>query len=117
MNKLLEFSVPGGVVVVETSAPATESVVRGGSSSVGKLTENIGVSLGDTLAIVRPFADATLAACRELANRPDAVEVQFGLNFNASIGAFIAQSEASASLNIKLVWKPESTDPVSLSKA
>lgn len=115
MNKLLEFSVPGGVVVVESTTAATGPVVRGGG--VAKLAENIGVSLGDTLGVVRSFTDATLATCRQLANRPASVEVEFGLNFDASVGAFIAQSKAEASLNIRLVWKPESTDPVSLSKA
>jgi hypothetical protein len=37
---------------------------------------------------------------------PASVEIEFGLNFNGSIGAFIAQTKAEASLHIKLVWKP-----------
>lgn len=105
MNKLLEFSVPGGTVFVESSETAPPGVVRG--AGIGKLTEKVGMSLGDTLSVVRPVADATLAACRELAAAPASVEVQFGVNFTGSVGAVIAQTNAGASLNIKLVWKPQ----------
>jgi hypothetical protein len=105
VNKLLEFHVAGGTVVVESSEAVGGSVVRG--SGLGKLTERVGMSLGDTLAVVRPLADATLAACGELASRPDVVEVEFGLKFDAAVGAFVAESRAGASLNIKLSWKPQ----------
>lgn len=104
VNKLLEFHGPGGTVVVESSEAVGGSVVRGGG--LGKLTERVGMSLGDTLAVVHPLADATLAACAELASKPEMVEVEFGLKFDAAIGAFVAESKAGASLNIKLVWKP-----------
>jgi hypothetical protein len=104
MNKLLEFTVPGGTVVVESAEAGPGNVVRG--SSIGKLTEKVGMSLDDTLSVVHPIADATFAALRELAPAPASVEIEFGLNFNGSIGAFIAQAKAEASLHIKLVWKP-----------
>ena len=104
MNRLLEFSVPGGTVVVESSEAAPVSVVRG--TGIGKLAEKVGMSLGDTLSVVHSVADATLAAIQALAPAPASVEVEFGLNFNGSVGAFVAQTKAEASLNIKLVWKP-----------
>jgi hypothetical protein len=104
MSRLLEFSVPGGSVVVESAEAGPGNVVRG--SSIGKLTEKVGMSLGDTLSVVHPVADATLAALRELAPAPASVEIEFGLNFSGSIGAFIAQTKADATLHIKLVWKP-----------
>jgi hypothetical protein len=104
MNKLLEFSVPSGTVVVESAEAGPANVVRG--SSFGRVTEKVGMSLGDTLSVVHPVADATFAALHELAPPPASVEIEFGLNFNGSIGAFIAQTKAEASLHIKLVWKP-----------
>jgi len=104
MNKLLEFSVPNGTVVVESAEASSANVVRG--SGFGRVTEKVGMSLGDTLSVVHPVADATLAALHELAPPPASVEIEFGLNFNGSIGAFIAQTKAEASLHIKLVWKP-----------
>lgn len=104
MNKLLEFSVPGGTVIVESSEAVPVGVVRG--TGIGKLTEKVGMSLGDTLSVVHPMAEATLAAIHGLSPAPASIEVEFGLNFNGSIGAFIAQTKAEASLHIRLVWKP-----------
>ena len=104
MNRLLEFNVPDGTVVVESSEAGPANVVRG--SGIARITEKVGMSLGDTLSVVHPVADATLAALSGLAPAPASVEIEFGLNFNGSIGAFIAQSKAEASLHIRLVWKP-----------
>jgi len=105
MNKLLEFTGPAGTVVIESSESISGQLVRG--RGLGELTERVGISLNDTLLVIRPIADATLAACQELVSMPDSVEVEFGLNFNGSIGAFIVQGKAEACLNIKLAWKPE----------
>lgn len=105
MSKLLEFTSSAGTVLIESSESTSGQVVRG--KSLAELTERVGISLNDTLRVIRPIADATLAACQELASMPDAVEVEFGLNFNGAIGAFIVQGKAEACLNIKLVWKPD----------
>lgn len=101
MNKLIEFNVAGGQVVVESSEEAA-GAVRG----AGQFVEKIGRSLEQTLAIVRPVADAALAACRGLAVPPDTVEVEFGLKFNASVGAMIASTSTEGNLRMKLVLKP-----------
>ena len=104
MNKLIEFNVPGGTVVVESQEAAAASVVRG--AGLAQLTEKVGKSLDEALAVIRPVAEAALAACDGLVAVPDTVEVQFGLKFDARIGAVIAQASGEASLAIKLVWKP-----------
>jgi hypothetical protein len=104
MNKLIEFNVPGGTVVIEGQDIATGSPVRGGA--LAHVTEKVGKSLEDTLSIIRPVANAALATCNELAVLPAQMEVEFGLTFDAQIGAVIARSSAEGSLRIKLVWKP-----------
>lgn len=104
MNKLIEFNVPGGTVVVESREVATGSVVRG---AVTPFTEKVGQSLGDALSVIRPVAESALAACGNLAAVPDTVEVQFGVTFDVRIGAVIASTSTEGSLGIKLVWKPK----------
>ena len=102
MNQLIEFDVCGGSVLVESSEEAV-----GGLRGAGQLVEKIGQSLEDTLGIVRPIADAALAACHGgLAVQPDTVEVEFGLKFNASVGAMIASTSTEGNLRMKLVLKP-----------
>lgn len=104
MNKLIEFNVPGGTVVVESQDAVTGSPMRG--SALAQISEQVGRSLEDALFIIRPVADAALATCNDLATRPDAVEVDFSVKFDAQFGAVIAHTSAEGSLHIKLVWKP-----------
>ena len=105
MNKLIEFNVPGGTVVVESEAIATANTVRG--AGVAQVTETVGKSLEDALSVIRHVAEATVDACEGLAVAPDTVEVQFGLKFNAELNAYIAKSKGEATLNVTLVWTPD----------
>jgi phosphoribosylaminoimidazole carboxylase (NCAIR synthetase) len=104
MNKLIEFNVPGGTVVVESHEEATGSPVRGGS--LARITETAGKSLEDTLSVIRPVADAALAACRDLVASPAEVEVEFSLKFDAEVGVVIARAKTEGSLRVKVAWKP-----------
>jgi hypothetical protein len=105
MNKLIEFNVPNGTVVVESQEDVAGTIVRG--AGLSQLTEKVGKSLVDTLSVIRPVAEAALSACGDLAALPDTVEVEFGLKFDVRIGAVIAHSSADGSMRIKLVWKPK----------
>lgn len=106
MNKLIEFNVPGGTVIVESQeAAATGSVVRG--AGLAQVTEKVSKSLGEALSVIRPVAEAALSACGDLAAVPDTVEIEFGLKFDVRIGAMIAHTSADGSLRVKLVWKPD----------
>lgn len=104
MNKLIEFNVSGGTVLVETQEPADGRTTRGGV--IAQVTENVGKSFADSLSVIHAVADATAGACRGLVRQPESVEVTFGLTFTAGLDAVIASGEGSANLNIKLVFKP-----------
>ena len=105
MNKLIEFNVAGGKVVVESEDVASGSVMRGGG--LAQIAETVGASLGDTLSIIRPVAEGALSACQGMTALPDTAEVEFALKFDARVGAVIAHSSTEGSLRIKLVWKPK----------
>lgn len=102
MNKLIEFNVAGGSVVVESSDEAPGSVVRGGGT--GLVVDKIGRSLEEALSVIHPVADATFAACRAMVSPPDMVEVDFGLKFDARIGVLISVS-TEGTFHVKLAWK------------
>jgi len=104
MNKLIEFNVPNGSVVVESQDGAVGSIVRG--AGLGPVTEKVGKSLLDALSVIRPVAEAALGACSKLDVLPETVEVQFGVKFDVHIGAVIACANTEGNLHIKLVWKP-----------
>jgi hypothetical protein len=103
MSKYIEFSGPGGTVIVE-SAEAGGSVMRGVVSS--QLTEKVGRSLEDAMSVIRPLANATIASCHGMSALPETVEIEFGLKFDIKLGAVIAEAHTTGTLNVKLVWKP-----------
>ncbi len=103
MNKLIEFNVPGGTVLVESQEAVTGSPVRGANGD--GIREAAGKSLEETLSVIRPVADAALAACRDLVTAAAAVEVEFSLKFTAKAGVVIAQASTEGSLRVKVAWK------------
>ncbi|KFI05411.1 CU044_2847 family protein [Massilia sp. BSC265] len=105
MNKLIEFNVSGGTVVIESQDTASGSVMRG--ASVAQVAEKVGATLVDALSVIRPVAEATMETCSSLDVLPDSVEVEFGLMFKAGLNAYIAKTSSEATLNVKLVWKPD----------
>lgn len=104
MNKLIEFNVSGGTVLIESEEAAIGSPMRGAGGAV--MRETAGRSLEDALAVIRPVADGALAACRDLVTAPAAVEVEFSLKFTAQAGVVIAQVSTEGSLRVKVSWKP-----------
>jgi hypothetical protein len=105
MNKLIEFNVAGGTVLIESQDAAMGSPMRGASGD--GIREAASRSLEDTLSVIRPVADAALAACKDLVTAAAAVEVEFSLKFTAKAGVVIAQASTEGSLRVKVTWKPE----------
>lgn len=105
MNKLIEFSVSNGTVIVESQEAETGRATRGGM--LEQVTQNVGKSFLDSLSVISPVAEATMAACRGLANSLDAVEVEFGLKFVAGLDAVIATGSGEGNIRIKLFLKPK----------
>jgi hypothetical protein len=105
MNKLIEFNVAGGTVVVESQDAAMGGATRGGG--LVSMTEKVGRSLEEALSVIRPVADAAFTACKDMAPPPGEVEVDFSLKVDLQLGAFIAKSTAEGTFHIRLVWKPE----------
>jgi hypothetical protein len=105
MNKLIEFNVAGGTVVVESHDAVMGSPMRGGG--LVSVTEKVGRSLEEALSVIRPVANAAFSACQDLVPPPGQVEVDFSLKIDVELGAFIAKTSAEGTFNIKLVWKPE----------
>lgn len=105
MNKLIEFSVPNGTVLVESEEIISSSVVRG--ASLARMTEKVDQSLPEALTVIRSVAEAATTACSGMVSAPDLVEVEFALKFEAGVGVLVAKSSGEGSLRIKVLWKRE----------
>ncbi|KAA0926823.1 CU044_2847 family protein [Streptomyces apricus] len=74
--------------------------------------------LGDTVADatasfeagvdrIRNAAASTLRRLRDMPSRPDEVCLEFGMRFNAEVGAVIAKSAGEAHLNVTMTWRAD----------
>ncbi len=104
MNKLIEFNVPNGRVVVETQEAGNGRTTRGGV--LAQVTENVGKSFEEALSVIRPVAEATMAACRDMEQSVGSVEVEFGLTFFAGLDVVIAKGSTEGNLHVRLVLIP-----------
>src|SRR3954449_13342249 len=105
MTELLEFkNEERGSVLVEVAEPSGP-VTRG-----GRATEAI-VEAGESLELVfarlGPAMRGIVAELREAADRPDEVELEFGVRLSADCNVIIARAGGEANFRIALRWSGE----------
>jgi NTP-dependent ternary system trypsin peptidase co-occuring protein len=101
-EELTRFTLDGGgTVIVETRNPATrvENVGR-----AGKSVANAALSLRDALGSVTETASEVLAGFQSMSHRPDEVEIQLGVNFDAVFGMVIANASTGGHIEVTLRW-------------
>lgn len=105
MTKAVEFSfAEGGSIAVEV-ADAGAGTSRGmGDDAAAQVTQTFDAALNG----LHKVADGLQAALRRSLNPPDAVTVQFGVNFSAESGLIIAKGSVGATLDITMQWKSAS---------
>ena len=101
MNNLVSFDLGDGTdVVVRISDVA-------GAGPVGHLSDGVhkaAAAFEDHLSAVRRAARSVMGSLREDL-RPDELKMTFGIDFEATIGAVIASSSATANFSIEMTWK------------
>jgi hypothetical protein len=60
---------------------------------------------------VNGAAERALSVFRNGALRPDSIEIEFGVRFNAEVGAVIAKTSADGHLTVKLAWSSALPQP------
>ncbi|MGW9133529.1 CU044_2847 family protein [Streptomyces sp. NPDC055681] len=89
---LIEFNQRGGVRQVALSAP--EAVARSAEA------------VSQAMSTIRGMAERVRGTVAQMAVRPDSVEVEFGIKFDAEAGAVIAKTGVEAAITVKLIWGP-----------
>lgn len=115
MEKYIQFTtVSGHTILVEADldeVKTSQGVVKVGLKD--KIKDAVGVA-EETFdeavkRIVHDNATALLHAVGELPERPDEIEISFGLKATGEIGNFaVAKAGGEASYSIKLVWTQKS---------
>jgi hypothetical protein len=91
----------GGTVIVQTRNAATrvENVGR-----AGKSVADAALSLQHALGSVTATASEVLAGFQSMSRRPDEVEIQLGVNFDAVFGMVIANASTGGHIEVTLRW-------------
>jgi hypothetical protein len=111
MSRLVEFPLQdGGVILVQVDEAAAGPVTRGlGDRRL--VTEQAHQTFEQAIARVQPAAQALISRLRALADTPDEVGVEFGLELSAEAGAFIAAASSTANFKVTLSWRRVSPPP------
>jgi hypothetical protein len=101
MYEAIEFPLDDGTTV------AVASPRPDGSSAVG-LGDRLQASektLREALAPVTAAATQVMDGFRELAKRPEEIEISFGVTLDGKLGGVIASASAGAHLDVTLRWR------------
>ena len=104
MTQLVEFPLTtGGSVLVEVTDHTTGPVTRG--LKAADVTARAQQTFEEAINRVRPAVDSVISQLRSLAQAPDEVHVEFGLDLHAEAGAFIAAVSTTANFTVALTWR------------
>jgi Trypsin-co-occurring domain 1 len=111
MSEAVQFTLSDGTAVLV--APLTRSGT--GPVGLGDRLEAAQETLLEALGPVTRAASEVISGFRTLANRPDEVEVSFGVVLDGKLGGVIASANAGAHLDVTLRWKGPSDEPAASS--
>jgi NTP-dependent ternary system trypsin peptidase co-occuring protein len=106
MQRLVEFPLhDGGSVLVEIDdAQASGQVTRGWGDQGQRVVEQAQQSFEQAVARVQPAVQGLLGQLRSLAETPEHIQVEFGLQLSAEVGAFVAGASSSGNFKVSMAW-------------
>ncbi|HET7327067.1 MAG TPA: CU044_2847 family protein [Nocardioidaceae bacterium] len=112
MRRLVEFPLQdGGSVLVQVA----EDGAGGGELTRGwgerRVVEQAQQSFDEAVDRVQPAVRALLARLRALADTPEEIQVEFGVQLSAEAGAFVAAASATANFRVSMTWRAQQ-DPM-----
>ena len=109
MGRLLEYPLEGGgsvLIQVEDGHGGDGEVTRGWGERDRRVIEQAQESFQQAVGRVQPAVQALFAQVRSLADSPDTVSVEFGLELGADVGAFVANASSKGNFKVSLTWRP-----------
>lgn len=104
-GRLVEFPLrDGGSILVETAerTDLRDQVTRGLHQE--RSLDHAQQTFEQAIVRVQPVAEAIIGRLRFIADPPDEVHVEFGLELSAEAGAFIASASTAANFKVSLSW-------------
>ena len=83
----------------------THGPVTRGLPSGAEGVERAGKTFEEALSRVQPAVQAVINQLRSATEKPDEIQVEFGLDLHAEAGAFIASASTTANFSVALTWR------------
>lgn len=104
MKKLVEFPLEkGGSILIEAEETHPESAISR-SSCEELLPEKMSTTFNDALKNIKPTAAAIIGEFRELSEKPNEVQVEFGLKLTTSANIIITSCGVEGNFKVTLKW-------------
>lgn len=104
MGHLVEFPLAGGDTVLVEVAERGGGPVTRGLHGTG-VAERAQRTFEEAVDRIQPAVQGVVAQLRSLAQAPDEIHVEFGLDLHAEAGAFIAAASTTANFSVALTWR------------
>lgn len=107
-QQLVEFPLQDGgtvVVQVDDGHGGGGQVTRGwGDKESQRVVEQARQTFEQAVGRVQPAVQALLGQLRTLAEAPEQVQVEFGLQLSAEVGAFVAGASTAGNFKVSMTW-------------
>ncbi|KOG36263.1 MULTISPECIES: CU044_2847 family protein [Streptomyces] len=103
MGRLVEFPTSdGATVLIEVKEPAAGMVTRGLRDTA--VTERAQKTFEEAVRCARPAVEGVVTQLRTIAESPDEIHVEFGLDLHAEAGAFIPAASTTTNFTVAVTW-------------
>lgn len=112
MSKFVEFPLNGGGVIVieavDEKKAGSSGFMRGGEPGGGEAADKAQASFEASFEQIRQSAEAIITKLSDLSQKPDEVEINFGLRVSAELGQLVvAKAGSDSNYGITLRWRSE----------
>jgi NTP-dependent ternary system trypsin peptidase co-occuring protein len=111
LKRFIEFPLEdGSTIIVEVNEPEGERGTRRAARGTEEEPEKAPQTFEQALSKIRPATEKVIATLRDLIQKPDEVEMEFGFSLSAEAGVIIASASTQANYRVTLRWKGEATE-------
>jgi hypothetical protein len=93
------------VEVEDRRAPGDVRRGLGGRDHPAEIAARAGETLEAAFGRMQPVAGATVSRLCGLANAPEEIEIEFGIQLSAELGVIVAHTAGEANFRVTLGWK------------
>ncbi len=113
VRRLVEFMLEDGgsvrVQVEDGSAAGGHGggvVTRGWGVREERVVQQAQQSFGQAVSRAQPAVQALVRRLRSVAESPEEIKVDFGIELSAEVGAFVTGASATGNFTVSMTWRP-----------